>query len=125
MKSLFLKLKSPFIALFGYLASGALFAAANAQNLPTVPITSYQGLKSSVLCKVAGAMFDVCMALTVIFVVFAAYKYLTSSGDPEKVRSATKTFTYAAVAVVVALLAKNLPAIIASIFGASGSVSGC
>ncbi len=126
MKYLFLKLKSPATALFGYVLSGAVFAVANAaETLPRIPVTSYSDIRSTVLCQVAIGIFEVCIALTVVFVVVAAYKYLTSSGDPEKVKSATKTITYAAVAVVVALLASNFPTIVAKVFGVEDVLSGC
>ena len=124
MKYLFLKLKSPAAALFGYVLSGAVLAVANADTLPTIAASTYSDVRSAVLCKIAIGMFYVCMALAVIFVIVSAYRYLTSGGDPTKVSSATKTITYAAVAVVVALLAKTFPTLIGSIFDVPVS-SGC
>jgi uncharacterized membrane protein len=65
-------------------------------------------------------MFYFLIILSVIMIVVAAYLYLTSNGDPEKVGKATKSVTYAAVGIAVGLLAKAIPVLIASIVGASG-----
>ena len=72
-----------------------------------------------IICKVAEYMFWILIGLSVVFVLIAAYKYLTSSGDEQKVSSATKTITFAAVAIVVALLALGFPPLIGSIVGST------
>jgi len=69
-------------------------------------------------------MFWVLIAVSVVLVFIAAYGYLTSAGDAEKVKNATKTITYAAVAIVVALLAKGFPYVIGDVFGWTGT-GGC
>jgi hypothetical protein len=70
-------------------------------------------------------MFDILLTLSVIMVMWAAYVYLTAGDDTEKVHKATKTLTYAAVAILVALLAKGFPNIIASIFNQDAGSLGC
>lgn len=80
-------------------------------------ISTVNGFVSKVLCPIVGAMFSVLMVLSSIMVLYGAYTYLTAAGDAEKVSKATKTITYAAVAVVVALIAKNFPFIVATFFG--------
>lgn len=62
-------------------------------------------------------MFWVLLAVAVIMVLWAAYLYLTAGEDTEQVHRATKILTFAAVAVVVGLLAKGFPLLIESIFG--------
>ena len=62
-------------------------------------------------------IFWLLIVLTIIFVLIAAFKYLTAGGDPEKVKSAGSTLLYAAIAVVVALIAKGLPLIVSSFIG--------
>lgn len=105
-----------------------------AQNIPTpvpptpsgVPqgnITSLQGVLQA-FCTVFAWAFYFLIVLAVIFVIVAAFKYLTAAGDPEKVKSAGATLLYAAVAIGVALLARAIPLIIGSFLGASG-VSSC
>jgi len=95
---------------------GAVFAVVNAA-LPRINVSSDQDINNIVICGVAAFMFWALMATSVVMVIWAAYKYLTSSGDPEKVRSATKTITYAAVAIVVALVAKSFAPIVSSMVG--------
>ena len=70
-------------------------------------------------------MFWILITLSTIIVLYAAFMYMTSQGDEAKVSTATKTITYAAVAIVVALLAKGFPVIVASIVGADLSGKGC
>jgi hypothetical protein len=68
-------------------------------------------------------MFWILISLAIIMIFWAAYIYLTAGDDTEKVHKATKTITYAAVAVIVALLAKGFPTLVTSIFSTS-TVSG-
>jgi hypothetical protein len=109
-------------------------ALAFAQSLPTptaptqtsVPqgqITSLQGVLQT-LCTVFAWAFYFLIVVAVIFVIVAAFKYLTAAGDPEKVKSAGATLLYAAIAIGVALLARAVPLVVGSFLGASG-VSSC
>ncbi|HVO28550.1 MAG TPA: hypothetical protein VMT81_01025 [Candidatus Paceibacterota bacterium] len=99
-------------------------------QLPTgtnVPYASGFVSTQSVLnfgCTVFSWMFYGLIVLAVVFVVVGAYKYLTSSGEAEKVKSANNTLMYAAIAVAVALLAKAIPSIVASFLGAGSSSGG-
>jgi len=112
------------LALVANLAVVRLALAADTAKLPGIDVKDVSGLRTSVLCVVASAMFWILLSLSVVFAIVAAYKYLTSGGDTEKVSGATKTLTYAAVAVAVALLAKAIPLVIANLFNVSG-ISGC
>ncbi len=56
---------------------------------------------------VANWMFTILLVVAVVFIVWAAYSYLTSSGDSEKVSAAHKALLYAAVAVAVGVLARG------------------
>lgn len=62
-------------------------------------------------------MFSFLVFLAVVFVIVAAYKYLTAAGDPEKVKSASNTLIYAAIAIAVALLARGLPFLVGGLIG--------
>ncbi len=107
----------------------ALPLMASAQNIappqppvnPGAPpqghISSLQGVLNTV-CVVFDWAFYFLVALAVIFIIVAAFKYLTAAGEPEKVKSAGSTLLYAAVAVGVALLARAVPLIVASFLGA-------
>ena len=113
------------------IASLVLPLMASAQNIPvptppvnptTIPqgnITSIQSVLNTV-CVVFDWAFYFLVALAVIFIIVAAFKYLTAAGDPEKVKGAGSTLLYAAIAVGVALLARAIPLIVASFLGANG-----
>ncbi|MDO8504233.1 MAG: hypothetical protein Q7S36_00060 [Candidatus Liptonbacteria bacterium] len=68
-------------------------------------------------CRIVDFLFAVLIFATIFFVVLAAYKYLTSGGEPDKVKEASQDLLFAAVAIVVALLAKGVPAIVGSLLG--------
>lgn len=109
-------------------------ALAFAQNIPSptapTPSTVPQGTINSLqdvlntVCIVFSWMFYFLVAIAVIFILVAAFKYLTAGGEAEKVKGAGNTLLYAAVAVGVALLARAVPLIVGSFVGA-GTVTSC
>lgn len=84
------------------------------QNVPP-PITSLGGF-IGYLCTAINWLFTFLIVLAIVFVLVAAFKYLTAAGDPEKVKAASHQLIYAAVAVAVAIVAKGVPLIIGSFF---------
>ncbi|HEY5221371.1 MAG TPA: hypothetical protein VIJ29_04535 [Candidatus Paceibacterota bacterium] len=92
-------------------------------SVPQGTLTSLTGILQ-LLCNVFGWAFYFLIVLAVIFVIVAAFKYLTAAGDPEKVKSAGATLLYAAIAIGVALLAKAVPLVVGSFLGA-GTVGSC
>jgi len=103
-------------------------ASVNAQTtggsgLPGIsPNTNISTFLTDVICNaIAFYMFIILIALCVVFILVAAYQYLTSSGDEGKVHDATMKITYAAVAVAVALLAKAFPVIVTSVVSPSSA----
>ena len=91
-------------------------------NVPQGNIQSINGVLQS-LCTVFAYMFYFLIVLAVIFVLIAAFRYLTASGDPEKVKGAGNMLIYTAVAIGVALLARAIPLVVASFLGANGVTS--
>lgn len=55
------------------------------------------------------------LVLAGLFIVYAAYLYLTAAGDPEKVKSASNVIIYAVVAIGVGLLSRVIVAIAKSL----------
>jgi len=105
-------------ALFGVMQFFAPFAYAQ-----TLTIDNPQDVNSKILCPIAGYMFYILIGLSTIMILYAGFQYITAGGDSEKVGDATKTITYAAVGIAVALIAKAFPNIVASILGQT--VNGC
>jgi hypothetical protein len=91
---------------------------------PSAGILSVQGVLNF-MCTLFDWAFYFLIALAVVFGIVAAFKYLTSSGEAEKVKSAGSTLLYAAIAVAVALLARGVPLIVGSFLGASGNIGAC
>ena len=87
-------------------------------------ITQPSDIGKQILCPIANAMFWVLVVTSTIMVLYAAWLYVISRGEDERVSTARRTITYAGIAIVVALLAKGFPALIGSIFGQPVS-SGC
>ncbi len=78
---------------------------------PTTNINSLCGV-IDLIKTISNWMIFFLITLAVIFVIMAAFKYLTAGGDAEKVSKANSQIIYAAVAVAVGLLAYAVPAIV-------------
>jgi hypothetical protein len=77
------------------------------------------------ICTVLNYVFTALIILAILFVLIAAFKYLTAGGDPEKVKAASKTLIFAAVAVAVGILAQAIPIIVGNFIGAGGGFQVC
>jgi uncharacterized RDD family membrane protein YckC len=62
-------------------------------------------------------MFIILLVLAVLFIIMAAFSYMTSGGDEEKVAGAHKKVIYAVVAIAVAFLAQGVSFVVASLLG--------
>jgi magnesium-transporting ATPase (P-type) len=110
----------PAITAAGAMVFGrSLTAFAAIPSYPTISFTP-DDIRSS-MCNIVDWMFYFLIILAVIMVLVAGYLFVTAGDDTEKVSKARKTITYAAIAIVVAIIAKGFPALIASFLGASGS----
>lgn len=122
MKSIFYRrdIKS-IMNVLGTVAFALAGVAEAATVAPKNIITSSTDV-SKLFCSAMNWMFYGLMAVGVIMFLVGGYTYATSGGDAEKVSKATKTLTYAAIAVVVGLLARGAPILIGSFFlGNSGA----
>ncbi len=100
------------------LLSGSVLAqiSPNVQTPSPVTVSSPQGL-IDIINRVIGWIYTFFFVIAIILILFAAFTYLTSSGDPEKVTKAKNQLIYAAVAVAVALLAYSFTAIVRGVVG--------
>ncbi len=64
-------------------------------------------------------MFSGFLVIAVIMVLVAAFTILTAQGNTEKFTTAKKMITYAVIAVVIAILAKSIIMVAASLVGAN------
>ena len=101
----------------------SIFASSSlALTIPPLPgggapnpsnISDIQGLYA-VVTRILGWVYTLFFVGAALFILFAAFTYLTSGGDPEKVGNAKNQIIYAAIAIVVALLAFALDRIVAN-----------
>jgi hypothetical protein len=66
----------------------------------------------NILSSIINIAFIILMLLAVLFIIWAAFKYLTAGGDPENVETAQRMLLYAVIAIVIGLLAKSVPLIV-------------
>lgn len=88
-----------------------LFAvAAGSSSIGSVSLSASDVPK--IISRVAAAMYNVVLALAVVFLIYAAFLYL--SGDPKKVGKAHKQIIYAVIAIIVAILAYSANTVVKS-----------
>ena len=63
-------------------------------------------------------IFVAVVVIVIIFILWGAYNLLTSQADPAKIKLGRDQIMYAAIGMLVALLAKAIPLIVRSILGA-------
>ena len=105
------------LALGGALASLPFVAFAQ-QRLPgqrTAPFTATNIYLT--INNLTNILFVILIGLAVIFFIVAAFKYLTSGGDAEKVKSAHNMLIYGVVATAVAIIARGLVFLATSVLG--------
>ena len=60
-------------------------------------------------------MFTAAVLVSIAFVLYAAFNYMSGAGDPTKITKANKTLVFAAVGLAVAIMARTLPIAVGSI----------
>lgn len=60
-------------------------------------------------------LFTAAILFSVLMVLIAAFRYMTSGGDSTKVKLASNTLVFAAIGIAVAILARTLPVLVGSI----------
>jgi hypothetical protein len=84
-----------------------LLVLAQVTPLPESPVRSFEDFLS-ILRYVVNFVFTLLMILAIIFILIAAFNYLTAMGNPEKVKAAQSMLIYAAVAIAIALIAQGV-----------------
>ncbi len=62
-------------------------------------------------------IFYLIMIVVMVMILYGAFTFLTSSGDPTKTSKATKTITFAVIGLIIALLARAVPSAVRYITG--------
>lgn len=73
------------------------------------------GEVEGLLDKAVDWFFTIFMAVAVIMLIYTAFMYLTAGGDTTKVSKARSALTWSVVAIIIALLAGNIPQLLENI----------
>ena len=81
------------------------------------PAGPYQGEVDilKVLNTIINWVFAIFLAIAVLFIILAAFQFLTAGGNSEKVSEARDKLLYAAIGIAVAMLSKAIVPIVAGI----------
>lgn len=90
-------------------------ATCGTQGTPPCAVTNVQGI-FDLLTRVFGFFFGIVVALSSIFLLYAAFQYVIARGDEGKIEKAKNIIIYAVVALVVAAIAYAVPTIVANFF---------
>src|SRR3989344_2506830 len=110
MNKLALKLAATATAFMPSVAFG------QSQSPPTDIVTTGEDLEN-VLETVRDWFFTVFVVLAVIFLIWAAFLYLTAAGNDTKFGKAKNALIYAIIAIIVALLAGSLTSLLENVLG--------
>ena len=105
------KIKKAISVLFSTgLALSPLAAFAQQQAIPAGP----QDINAllDIIDNVGDWVFTIFLTLAAFFIIYAAFKFLTASGDADAVSQARQMLVYALVGVAIAVLARGLVSIV-------------
>ena len=105
------------LTLIGLLLMPTILLAAVIETPPVVPpVTTLQNIVD-IMDKVGKWIFAIVFALAIIFILVAAFQFLTAAGSPERIASARQMLVFALVAVAVAVVAWGLPTLVKTLLG--------
>jgi hypothetical protein len=84
----------------------------NPVNLPDSPNTVL-----NVINNIMNFLFGLLLVIAALFILYAAYLYLTSGGDEEQTKKARQYIIYAVVAIIVGFLARAIVALTKTVLG--------
>lgn len=93
------------------IASGQSFKSAAEELAKGSPITSPQQI-FTILTNIIKYVYTIFFVVAIIFILIAAFNFLTAKDNPEKIKGARNQIMWAVVAIVVALMAVGVRVII-------------
>lgn len=73
------------------------------------------GTIPEILSAVAGFLFGIGISIAVIFIIIGGFQFATAGGNPEKISTGKRTITWAAIGIVVLLVAGGIATLIKGI----------
>jgi len=77
-------------------------------SLPVVTLANIPTTLDDAVGKIVNPLFLILVAISTVFIIYAAYTFVTSGGDPGKTETARTTLIYAIIGIIVAFLALAL-----------------
>lgn len=96
------------------------FAAIDPGTIPAGPQTRDQLLV--IIDNVINLVFTALIVFSVIYIIMAAFQFVSAGGDLAAVTQARQKLIYAIVGIIVALVAKGIPFVIRSVLGGGTSL---
>jgi len=90
---------------------GLLGAEIAEPNVDNPPITNLQQMVD-LIEQVAKWIYAIVFALAIIFILIAAFQFLTAGGNPDTIAKARQNIIYALVAIAIAIIAWGLPKLV-------------
>ncbi len=72
---------------------------------------------NSIIYRLMNYLFSILLIVAAIFIIIAAFMFVTASGDPDKTKTARNFVLYALIGVLVAFGAKGLVSLVGTIAG--------
>jgi Mn2+/Fe2+ NRAMP family transporter len=92
-----------------------LLGAGNASK-EEAAITKIGQYIARILTETIGWIFGLLMVIASLFILFAAYKFLTAGGNEDQIKEAKNMIWYAVLAVVVGFLSRGVTYLVETIF---------
>ena len=91
---------------------------ASAQGgITPVPVAAESQSLLAIIERVISFAFGFLLVIAALFIVYAAYLYLTSGGSEDGIKSARNYIIYAVIAIAIAFLARIIPFIARQVLG--------
>ena len=74
-------------------------------SLPVVTLANIPTDLDDAIGRIVNPLFLILVAISTVFIIYAAYTFVTSGGDPGKTETARTTLVYAIVGLIVAFMA--------------------
>lgn len=101
------------VSLLAIVAFPLAVSAAHPGGVHVLPETiKTQANLFSLITLITNWVFTIFLILAVIFIILAGLQFLTAGGKPEGVSEARQKLIWAAVGILVALLARGIPAVL-------------
>lgn len=92
---------------------------------PVIATASGNTLLAFICVTVFRWVFTAAIVLSIALIMIAAFRYVTSAGEPAKIQKANQTLIFVAIGIAVAILARSLPILVGSLVSKDLNLDPC